>query len=281
MAEMDQDPLLGPSVGERLKAAREKRGLSLDEVASQTRIPIRHLQHIELGEWDALPAVTYSIGFTRAYANAVGLDGPAIGAELREQLGGVSHTSAAAPAYYEPADPARVPPRSLALLTACLFVLLAGGYLIWRNAALDDPATDESEIVAGPAAPADKAVPKQPPGTVPVANDRSGPVVLTATSDVWLRIYEGNGGRRLHEAILKAGESYTVPSTATAPQILTGRPNALRVTVGSTMIPQLSPAERTISDVSLLPADLLARANAGAGANQNAQPAAASEIPVD
>lgn len=275
MAEMDQDPLLGPTVGERLKAAREKSKLSLDDVAGQTRIPIRHLQHIERGEWDALPAVTYSIGFTRAYANAVGLDGPALATELRAQLGGDSRTASAPPAFYEPADPARVPPRSLAMLAALFAVLLAFGYLIWRNMAVGDPASDESEIVAGPAAP--EAAPRAPPrpaGAVPAADDANSPVVLTATSDVWLRIYEGNGGRKIHEAILKAGERYQVPASAQTPQILTGRPNALQVTIGSTTIPQLAPVERTIADVSLRPADLLARAaqNAAAGIPKAAPP---------
>ena len=62
--------------------------MSLDDVASRTRIPIRHLQNIESEEWDALPAVTYAIGFARNYANAVGLDGAAIAGELRERIGG-------------------------------------------------------------------------------------------------------------------------------------------------------------------------------------------------
>ena len=59
--------------------------MSLDDVASRTRIPIRHLQNIEREEWDALPAVTYAIGFTRNYANAVGLDGATLARELRER----------------------------------------------------------------------------------------------------------------------------------------------------------------------------------------------------
>ena len=39
------------------------------------------------GDWDALPAITYCVGFVRAYANAVGLDGALLGRELREKLG--------------------------------------------------------------------------------------------------------------------------------------------------------------------------------------------------
>ena len=48
----------GRSLIGRLVRARESVGLSLADIASQTRIPIRHLQNIEQEEWDALPAPT-------------------------------------------------------------------------------------------------------------------------------------------------------------------------------------------------------------------------------
>ena len=57
-----------PTVGERLRAAREEKGLSLEDVAAQTRIPQRHLESIENGDWDNLPAPTYTIGFAKSYA---------------------------------------------------------------------------------------------------------------------------------------------------------------------------------------------------------------------
>ena len=80
MIEDEQAEAENLSIGERLLRAREAKGLSLDDVASQTRIPIRHLQNIEREEWDALPAPTYAVGFARNYANAVGLDGAEIAA---------------------------------------------------------------------------------------------------------------------------------------------------------------------------------------------------------
>src|SRR5215210_3667253 len=138
MADVDQDQLQPRSVGERLRLAREAKGLSLEDVARQTRIPLRHLDHIERGEWDALPAITYSVGFARSYANTIDLDGARIGAEVRELLGGARHGGTAAAAYYEPADPARVPPRSLAVATAVIAVLLVIAYLVWRSSAVDD-----------------------------------------------------------------------------------------------------------------------------------------------
>src|SRR4028119_2393630 len=98
----DLDPGSVSTIGQRLRVAREAKNLSLAEVASKTRIPIRHLQHIEDGEWDALPAPTYSVGFARSYANAVGLNGNEIGAELRQQIGSPRPPHDAAPPHSAP-----------------------------------------------------------------------------------------------------------------------------------------------------------------------------------
>ncbi|MDB5699060.1 MAG: helix-turn-helix protein [Alphaproteobacteria bacterium] len=266
MIEVEEDSFAADPIGSRLKAARERQSISLEEIAAKTRVPIRHLEHIENGEWEALPAPTYSIGFARAYANAVGLNGSEIGAELRAILG--RPISTANPSYYEPADPGRVPPRSLAIIAAAIAILLAVGYLVWRSGAVDDTAVDQNQIagIEAPAAnPGSSSAANQPGIAAPPAPAAArGPVVLTATDDVWLRIYDGKGGPKLFENTLKAGERFEVPAATKAPLILTGRPNALRIAVGPTVIAALGPAEKTIADVSLLPADLIARGAAPA-----------------
>ena len=265
-------------VGERLRAAREEKGLSLDDVARQTRIPIRHLEHIERGEWDALPAITYSVGFARSYANTVGLDGPAVGAELREQLGGARSNVAGPAAYYEPTDPARVPPRSIVLVAAILAVLLVAGYLVWRKQAVGN-APDEAQI-ADRTTPADQpqaapAGPRPAPASQPQppAAPATGPVALSATQDVWMRVSDGANPKALYMGTLKAGQQYQVPATAQAPTVRTGRADAVTVTVGGKPIGPLGPPNKTIS-VSLKPADLAGRPAAGAAPAPNG-PAAA------
>ena len=272
MAEADQDHLLGQSVGERLRAAREAKKLSLDDVARRTRIPVRHLEHIEREEWDALPAITYSVGFARSYANTIDLDGARVGAEVRELLGGVRHGGTAATAYYEPADPARVPPRSLAIAAAAIAVLLVIAYLVWRNSAVDDGSPADVAITRSEEAPAANAAAARPaasPAPAPVA--ANGPVVLTAVEDVWLKIDQA-GGASLYMGILKAGQSYQVPAGAQGPKLRTARANVLKVSIGGREIPPLGPPETTISNVSLAPADLAARAQ-GAAAPQASPPA--------
>jgi cytoskeletal protein RodZ len=266
MAEAHEDLTSDNPVGERLRVAREEKGLSLDDVAKQTRIPIRHLEHIERGEWDAMPAITYSVGFARSYANVVGLDGPSVGAELRQQLGGIRNAAAGPAAYYEPADPARVPPRWIAIVAILLAVLIVGGYLIWRSHAggSGSDATDIVESSAPPtsAPPAPKAQPAAPAAAVPTG----GPVVLTAGEDVWLRVSDGAQPKALFQGILKGGQRYEVPATASAPTLRTGRANVLAVTVGGRPVPPLGPPEKTVANVSLRAADLIARARGGAAA---------------
>ena len=73
-----------PTVGEHLRAAREEKGLSLEDIAAQTRIPQRHLESLETADWDKLPAPTYTMGFAKSYAGAVGLDRADIGEQLKE-----------------------------------------------------------------------------------------------------------------------------------------------------------------------------------------------------
>lgn len=265
MSEIDRGGVT--TIGQRLRAAREAKNMTLAAVASKTRIPIRHLQHIEDGEWNALPAPTYSVGFARSYANAIGLNGNEIGAELRQQIGSPRPTYDTPASYYEPADPARVPPRSLALVAGGIALLLIAAYLIWRSMSVDS--VDPAEAVTEPAP---TAVPSQRQPAAQQPGPATGPVVVAATDEVWLRIYEANGGPSIFEGVMKAGQRFQVPATAQAPQIRTGRPQALQVTVGTTAIPPLGQPEQTIRDVSLKAADLAARG----AAPQSAAPSGAA-----
>ena len=62
------------SFGSCLRRAREKRQLSLRDVAGATKIPRTTLELIEAGSLDALPADVFVRGFIRSYARAVGTD---------------------------------------------------------------------------------------------------------------------------------------------------------------------------------------------------------------
>lgn len=256
------------TVGERLQQAREAKGLSLEDLASQTRIPIRHLQHIEKEEWDALPAITYCIGFVRSYANAVGLDGATLGREVRDRLGGIRSRAPAAE-YYQPADPARVPPRSLALVAAILLVVLVVGYLVWRSSLDSGESPSATVTVPVPESKAPAPAPAQPAATTPQAVAGQA-VTLVASEEAWVRIEDAANGTTLFQGILTPGQRYDVPPTAQQPEIRTGRPQVIQVQVGGRDLGPIEPVERTVSNVSLRAQDLAARV----------QPAAAPPVPA-
>jgi len=67
----------GPDIGAALKAAREFRGLNLQQLADSTRIRRSYLAAIEEMRLDELPSRPFTIGYIRAYAAALGLDGDA------------------------------------------------------------------------------------------------------------------------------------------------------------------------------------------------------------
>lgn len=239
------------SAGEQLRAAREAAGLDLADVAAQTRIPLRHLDALEHDRFDALPSPTYSVGFAKAHARVTGADEVSVAAAVRAQLDQAGRSRSDYVAF-EPADPARVPPRYLAWTAAAIAVLLIAGYLIWRNQTLD-PAS--APVVAStPVEPAE--APAQAAGPAPTADQR---VVLTATDRVWLRISD-DANPRLFEKEMAAGERFEVPADARNPKILTGRPQSLRVTVGEREVPPLGEPDRTISGVGVSAEALLARA---------------------
>ena len=66
-------PLLTP-LGTYLKKSRETQGLSLDQVASLTRIQSKFLQALEDEEFQSLPEQVFTRGFVRTYARSLGLD---------------------------------------------------------------------------------------------------------------------------------------------------------------------------------------------------------------
>lgn len=66
-----------PDIGAALKAAREFKGLDLQQLADSTRIRRSHLAAIEDMRLDELPSRPFTIGYIRAYAAALGLDGDA------------------------------------------------------------------------------------------------------------------------------------------------------------------------------------------------------------
>jgi cytoskeleton protein RodZ len=249
--------------GDRLRAAREERGLSLEDIAAETRIPHRHLESLEEGAWERLPAPTYTIGFAKSFAGAVGLDRGEIGEQIRAEMGG-TRTDPATVESYEPADSARRMPKGLVLAAILAIVVVVGLFSWLRNQNLTETDIPVQTVAQEPTEgqPQDP----QPEAQQPAAAE--GPVAITATAPAWVRITDQ--GQTLYEGVLQPGQSYTVPPNATAPLLRVGAPEALRVTVGETEAPPVGPPGQVTSNVSLRPGDLM-------GDRATAEPAAAPQ----
>ena len=65
---------MSSTLGEKLRQAREERGISISEVAEQTRISSLYLKSIEDDNYKPLPGGIFNKGFVRSYAKYVGLD---------------------------------------------------------------------------------------------------------------------------------------------------------------------------------------------------------------
>jgi len=247
-------------IGPQLRAAREAQGLTLAQVAAETRVPQRHLQTIEEGNFAALPARTYAIGFSRSYAKLVGLDGEAVAEAVRAELEAQEPRPRHRPASFEPGDPARVPSRALGWLSGVAALLVLAG-LFFAARTFFAPAgelpslIEPSESIAGPEAP--PAPTRATPASAP-----TGPVVFTALEEgIWVKFYDA-GGRQLMQKLMAAGESYTVPADAQGPQLWTGRPDALAITVGGRQIPKLADDDIVMRDIPVTAEALLARSQA-------------------
>lgn len=239
------------TVGEQLRSARERQSITLEDVAARTRIPTRHLQSLEDGEWDKLPAPMYTIGFAKSYAGMVGLDRGEIGDALKLEMGAGALAARPEAQVFEPADPARVMPRWLVILALVALVAVAAAFLWNRNRTLsaDDSPAAEAEVPA--------VTPATTPGAAPApAATAGGPVVITANEAAWIQVSE-RGGATLFQGELASGQSYEVPATATAPVLRTGRPQAIRISVGTADAPAVGEVDRTVSNVSLLGPDLM------------------------
>lgn len=252
-------------IGAQLQAAREARGLTLEQVAAETRIPQRHLQTIENGDFAALPARTYAIGFARTYARAVGLDDGEVADQVRAELDLQNHGPRPRAQGFEPGDPARVPSRALGWLSVLAVVLvLAGLFFAARTffaPAAELPSLIEEEEAAQAAATAERQRLAAPPAAAAAAG---GAVVFTALDEpVWVKFYDASG-RQLMQKEMARGERYTVPADAEGPQLWTGRPEALAITVGGRPIPKLAEEQVTMRDVPVSAQALLARSRPAA-----------------
>lgn len=259
---VEQPPAAPATTGSMLAAARTAAGLDLAEIASTTRVPLRHLKALEADNHDGLPALPYAQGFVRAFAGSVGLDPEEMAARFRAETSKQPHV----PSQIAMAalDERRLPRPGLVMASLVALVLVIGLLSAWGAGAFDPE--PEAVVVAEvepmapepPAAPAADG-PAAAAGAAMPAVAADAPVVLTAKAEVWMRVFDPATGTVAFSGILTQGQRFEVPTAPPGLRLWTGRAGALAVTLGGRELPPLGGEAEVLKNVSLAPADLLAR----------------------
>ncbi len=233
----EEATLFPTTVGEKLRAAREAQGIDLADIAQRTRIPLRHLEAIERGNYSLLPSITYAVGFAKAYARAVDVDEVAIARDVRSELGTAPERPAPMPSY-EMRDSTRSPPSALVWIGLVVAVLVLVGAGLWYGTDLfrGAPAPENLSLVEP------TPTPTPTPSATPVGG---GQVSLIALDSVWLRVSDATG-KTLFEKQMATGERYDVPADADHPKVKTARADKIQVTVNGSNVAPLGPPEQAI-----------------------------------
>jgi len=154
--------------GEFLRHAREHRGLTLEQISRETKIPSRHLDALEHGQLAAVPGGVYRRAEVRAYARVVGLD-------QRVALEHLEHALDIGERRDHPvaARPLRKAPRARAIAALAIAIAIAAsaGYAIWHRAAADR----DAPAAAVAAQPIDRSgAPSSPTVAAPTSSSQAG-----------------------------------------------------------------------------------------------------------
>lgn len=267
----------GLTVGALLAEARAAAGRDLADLARETRVPLRYLMAIEADDHEALPALPYALGFVKTFARSVGLNPESVGAQFRAETRLTPHVPSAP--SLEPLDEARLPSQGLALAGLAVLVLVIGGLGLYGSGVLDPVPSAPQVAVPAPAAidtataatsapapaPAAAAPGASAAAATPTIIPTSGPVTLTARTDVWVKIYSRITGRKAFQGLMVAGSIYKVPEDNGPLVLRAGRAGEIEVSVAGVKLPPLGGSVETVDGV-VLTAPALAERFAGSAA---------------
>ncbi len=122
------------TVGKILKTRREGLSLTLEDMSVKTKVGVKFLAAIENEQYDLLPPPSYTLGFVKLYAEAVGLDAGAVAAQFKREAG-------PAKSNHEPADDSlpdkdilrkSLPVWVIGAIIALILMISAAYYGWWR-----------------------------------------------------------------------------------------------------------------------------------------------------
>src|SRR5271154_2469354 len=88
-APAEQTPRPRHTIGALLRETRENYGGDIERIGAALRIRPAYLTALEEGRYDRLPAPVYALGFVRAYAIHMGLDGEEAVRRFKQEASGL------------------------------------------------------------------------------------------------------------------------------------------------------------------------------------------------
>ena len=212
-------------VGTNLRAARERAGFSLQDLATRTRIPIKSLRAIEENDFASVPSGIFVRGFIRSYATEVGVDPAQAVAEYRAMTEPASDAASSPKKDVVVVDDLRTPfdPELLTSRPGWGVALIAAALLIGivsmnkYNASDGTKAAATKVVVADAAAAAVVSAPADVPAPASAKPD-AAPAVATTGTGVLLEMRATGlcwvkadvDGQTVVERLLQPGETQSV-----------------------------------------------------------------------
>lgn len=145
------------TAGSKLRAARIAKSLDVAAVATALRIRKTQIEAIENNDLDALPGMTYAVGFVKSYANYVGLNSAEIARQFKNDNNhAASQSNLSFPA---PINENNMPEPMLIGIGAFLAVVLLVGWMIYSGLSGGDSASDDIQAPPVVAQTSDEATP--------------------------------------------------------------------------------------------------------------------------
>ncbi len=163
----------GPHVGAALREIREFYGLNLEDLAQLTRVRRQYLNAIEELRMDQLPSRPFTIGYVRAYAQALGQNADRAAGRFRVDVPDETGPLRAPVGVRKEGDP-----RLTLIAIGC--VVVVGGIVAWNLVERADAAHKPPPAVVAPAAA--KAAAAPPPAGGPMTVGAPLPVPQESTT---------------------------------------------------------------------------------------------------
>jgi hypothetical protein len=230
-------------IGATLREARERRGLSLDDVQQSLHFRERYLIALEDEHWELLPGEAYTKGFLRTYAEFLGLDGTLFIDEFNERVAAEEEQAIVPESLAPRRKRSRLLVRAIVGVVVLVFAVFAAG-------AMRPSSSPGVHVDAAAAATPKPAVPRGMPVAPVVLPARPKPVraLIRATkARSWLSVRVGGpNGTELFRGFLNRGHELSYPLGKDV-WMRIGRPHAVVVSLG----------RRTVRGLPGTPANLL------------------------